>query len=98
MKLILATVFGALLLGTALTPVLADEQPSNDPARHRMGDEGKLPATDSVTTRVPDQGAGTAETSGAAGTHRMGDEGTLPATGNTTTRVPEQGAGTENPR
>lgn len=98
MKLIIATAFSALLLGSALAPALADDQPSNDPARHRMGDEGKLPATDSMTTRVPEQGAGTGESSGTAGSHRMGDEGKLPATGNTSTRVPEQGAGTQNPK
>lgn len=98
MKLLIATALSALLLGAALAPVIADDQPSNDPARHRMGDEGKLPATNSVTTRVPEQGAGTGESSGTTGSHRMGDEGTLPATGNTSTRVPEQGAGTENPK
>lgn len=95
-KIVIATAFCALLGGTALTSALAEDQPANDPARHKMGDEGKLPATNSVTTRVPEQGAGTGETSGANGSHRMGDEGTLPATGNTSTRVPEEGAGTEN--
>jgi hypothetical protein len=98
MRIAIATVFSALLLGTALVPAFADDQPAaNDPARHRMGDEGKLPATDSTTTRVPEMGAGTGESSGTDGRHRMGDEGKLPATGNTTTRVPEQGAGTQNP-
>jgi hypothetical protein len=98
MKVLIATTFSALLLGTALAPAIADEQPSNDPARHRMGDEGKLPATNSATTRVPEMGAGTGESSGTSGSHRMGDEGKLPATGNTSTRVPEQGAGTANPQ
>ena len=98
MKYVIATAFSALLLGTALAPAMADDQPSTDPARHRMGDEGKLPATNSTTTRVPEMGAGTGESSGTSGRHRMGDEGTLPATGNTSTRVPEQGAGTENPK
>ncbi|HVZ04062.1 hypothetical protein [Hyphomicrobium sp.] len=98
MKLIIATVFSALVLGTALAPALADDQSTNDPARHRMGDEGKLPATNSATSRVPEMGAGTGESSGTSGTHRMGDEGKLPATGNMSTRVPEQGAGTQNPK
>jgi len=98
MKYVIATAFSALLLGTALAPAMADDQPSTDPARHRMGDEGKLPATNSTTTRVPEMGAGTGESSGTSGRLRMGDEGTLPATGNTSTRVPEQGAGTENPK
>lgn len=98
MKLLVTTALSALLLGAALTPVIADDQPANDPARHRMGDEGKLPATNSATSRVPEMGAGTGESSGTSGSHRMGDEGKLPATGNTTTRVPEQGAGTQNPQ
>jgi len=97
MKILIATAFSALLLGTALTPANADE-PSTGPAQHRMGDEGKLPATNNVTTQVPEQGAGTGESSGTSGSHRMGDQGTLPATGNTSTRVPEQGAGTQNPK
>ncbi len=97
MKILIATAFSALLLGTALTPAIADE-PSTGPAQHRMGDEGKLPATNNVTTQVPEQGAGTGESSGTSGSHRMGDQGTLPATGNTSTRVPEQGAGTQNPK
>jgi hypothetical protein len=97
MRIVIATVFSALLLGTAMVPAFADDQPTNDPARHRMGDEGKLPATNSATTRVPEMGAGTGESSGTDGRHRMGDEGKLPATGNTSTRVPEQGAGTQNP-
>ena len=98
MKILIATAFSVLLLGTALTPAIADDQPATGPAQHRMGDEGKLPATNSVTTQVPEQGAGTGESSGTSGSHRMGDEGTLPATGNTSTRVPEQGAGTQNPK
>lgn len=96
-KIVIATAFCALLGGAAMTPALADDQPANDPARHKMGDEGKLPATNSATTRVPDMGAG-GESSGTTGSHRMGDEGTLPATGNVGTRVPDQGAGTENPK
>jgi hypothetical protein len=98
MKILAATVLSALLLGTAFMPAIADDQPANEPARHRMGDEGKLPATDSTTSRVPEMGAGTGESSGTSGSHRMGDEGKLPATGNTSTRVPEQGAGTQNPQ
>lgn len=98
MKPLVATALSALLLCAALTPVIADDQPANDPARHRMGDEGKLPATNSATSRVPEMGAGAGagESSGTSGSHRMGDEGKLPATGNTSTRVPEQGAGTQN--
>lgn len=96
MKIAIVTALSTLLLGAALAPAIADDQQSNDPARHRMGDEGKLPATNGVTTRVPEMGAGTGASSGTSGSHRMGDEGKLPATGNMSTRVPEQGAGTEN--
>jgi hypothetical protein len=65
-----------------------------------MGDEGKLPATDSMTGKVPDMtGPQTAETpdgadasdeaSGPKGPpKRMGDEGTLPATEKMGTKVP----------
>lgn len=98
MKIAIVTVLSTVLLGAALVPAFADDQPSNDPARHKMGDEGKLPATNGVTTRVPEMGAGTGASSGTSGSHRMGDQGTLPATGNTSTRVPEEGAGTENPK
>ena len=58
MKILIATAFSALLLGTALTPAIADE-PSTGPAQHRMGDQGTLPATGNTSTRVPEQGAGT---------------------------------------
>ena len=95
MKSIVVMTFSALLLGATAAPLLAEDQPTTDPARHKMGEEGKLPATNSVTTRVPEQGAGTTEPSGANGSHRMGDQGTLPATGNVGTRVPNQGAGTQ---
>lgn len=98
MKIAIATALSALVLGAALAPAIADDQPSNEPARHRMGDEGKLPATNSTTSRVPEMGAGTGESSGTSGSHRMGDEGKLPATGNMSTRVPEQGSGTQNPK
>lgn len=97
--IVAATAFCAILGSMALTPALADDPPANDPARHRMGDDGKLPATNSTTTRVPEMGgASSGESSGAEGSHRMGDEGTLPATGNVGTRVPDQGADTQNPK
>ncbi|WP_409563240.1 hypothetical protein RLW55_19015 [Hyphomicrobium sp. B1] len=97
MKVILAAAFSAFVLALAPLPAFSeDQQPSNDPTRHRMGDEGKLPATNSATTRVPEMGAGTGASSGTSGSHTMGDEGKLPATGNMSTRVPDQGAGTQN--
>jgi hypothetical protein len=98
MKLVIATIFSALLAGTALTPAMADDQPSTDPTRHTMGDSGKLPATNNVTTQVPEQGAGTGASTGTSGSHTMGDEGKLPATNSMSNQVPEQGAGTQNPK
>jgi hypothetical protein len=67
----------------------ATDQSATDQTRHRMGDEGKLPATGAASSRVPDQGAGTGTSTGTEGSHRMGDEGKLPATNSVTTRVPE---------
>ena len=98
MKTLVATAFSALLLGTVLTPALADNQTSTDPTRHTMGDSGKLPATNSMSTQVPEQGAGTGASSGTSGSHTMGDEGKLPATTSMSKQVPEQGAGTKNPK
>lgn len=98
MKVFLAAAFSALLLTTAAVSASADEQPSTGTTQHRMGDEGKLPATNATTSRVPEMGAGTGASSGTSGSHTMGDEGKLPATGNMSTRVPEQGTGTQNPK
>ena len=98
MKTLVATAFSALLLGTVLTPALADDQTSTDPTRHTMGHSGKLPATNSMSTQVPEQGAGTGASSGTSGSHTMGDEGKLPATNSMSKQVPEQGAGTQNPK
>lgn len=99
MKIAIATIFSALLLGTAFAPAIAeDQQPSTDPTRHTMGDSGKLPATNGVTTQVPEMGAGTGASTGTSGTHTMGDEGKLPATNGVSNQIPEQGAGTQNPK
>ena len=51
MKTVIATAFSALLLGALLTPAFADDQTSTDPTRHTMGDSGKLPATNSMSTQ-----------------------------------------------
>jgi hypothetical protein len=90
MKYLLATAYAALLLSLTTLPSIADDQPSNDPARHTMGDTGKLPASGATSSRVPDMGAGTGESTGAEGSaHRMGDEGKLPATNTITNEVPK---------
>lgn len=90
MKYIFATAATVIVLSFATTPLIADDQTSTDPARHTMGDEGKLPSTGAVSGRVPDMGAGTGTSTGTEGTsHRMGDEGKLPATNSMSGQVPQ---------
>lgn len=90
MKSLLATASVAILLSIATTPSIADDQTSTSPARHTMGDEGKLPSSGAVSGRVPDMGAGTGSSTGTAGSsHRMGDEGKLPATDSMSGQVPK---------
>ena len=62
-----------------------------------MGDEGKLPATDTVTGKVPDMGANNPEPNtatpprpDATAPKKMGDEGKLPATDTMSGQVPVQ--------
>lgn len=93
-------VTAVVFLGLAFVPASAQEGRSNlKGPPHTMGDEGKLPATGTVTDRVPDQrgpnvpvpGDSTSGPSGPKGPqHTMGDEGKLPATGTVTDRVPDQ--------
>jgi len=89
MKYFIAAASAAIFLSLAAIPSIADDQTSTDPARHKMGDEGKLPASSSVSGRVPDMGAGTGSSTGSEGnSHRMGDEGKLPATNSMSGQVP----------
>jgi hypothetical protein len=87
-KYFFAAAFAALLLSTTPTLSIADEQ-APAPNRHTMGDSGKLPASGAASSRVPEMGAGTGESTGTEGSHRMGDEGKLPATNAGSTRTPE---------
>ncbi|HET6387951.1 hypothetical protein [Hyphomicrobium sp.] len=97
MKNILAPAFAALAITALAVPAFAEEPSSTNRAQHRMGDEGKLPATGGVSGRVPEMGAGTGQSSGTSGSsHRMGDEGKLPATNSMSKKVPTQG-GTSSP-
>jgi len=90
MKCFIAAASAAFLLSLTATASIADDQPSNDPARHTMGDSGKLPASNATNSRVPDMGAGTGTSTGTEGSsHRMGDEGKLPATNSVTNQVPK---------
>ena len=89
MKAYFATAAAILMLGAALTPAFADDQPSATPPK-TMGDEGKLPATSSVGKQVPEMGA-TAPVE-STGSHTMGDTGKLPATGTVGGAVKQQTA------
>ena len=90
--LALATSFGAASAETAQERTLKAPEKT-------MGDEGKLPATESMSGAVPDMtGPRTAATpadegSGASGPKgppkRMGSDGKLPATDNMSGAVPD---------
>jgi len=68
----------AILLLAATTPSLADDQPTQTAPTKTLGDEGKLPPTETVGKKVPEMGATEPMTN--TGSHTMGDTGTLPAT------------------
>jgi hypothetical protein len=91
MKVIMSTI-AALLLGAASVPATAQDSPATKGPPVTMGDQGKLPATDTITGKVPDMGA-TGASSGEQGSSdsrkRMGDEGTLPAKGTMSGAVPK---------
>jgi hypothetical protein len=78
----------ALLLLAAATPSLADDQPMQKASTKTMGDEGKLPPTETVGNKVPEMGATEPMTN--TGSHTMGDTGTLPATKATGGEVQQQ--------
>jgi hypothetical protein len=97
MKYITITATAALLLGAASLPATAQTtQPKGPPVT--MGDEGKLPATGTVSGKVPEMGAtgaGTGDAGSASpdGRLRMGDEpGKLPATGGMSGATPKMNA------
>lgn len=82
-----ATIAITLLLASG--PVVAEEAPTTTKGPPvTMGDEGKLPATSTVTNKVPEMGA-TEAPAATGGTKRMGDEGTLPATGTMSGATPQ---------
>ncbi len=93
-----------LALGTASAVALAafctiasaettDERMQKAPTKS-MGDQGKLPATDQMSTSVPDMGTAepAPEGGGPAGskgpTMRMGNDGKIPATNNMSGQLP----------
>jgi hypothetical protein len=98
MKYVTITATAALLLGAASLPALAQTaEPKGPPVT--MGNEGKLPATGTVSGKVPEMGA-TGAGSGESGSSvspdgrlRMGDEpGKLPATGTVSGATPKMNA------
>ncbi|MBA2126264.1 hypothetical protein DLM45_08510 [Hyphomicrobium methylovorum] len=90
MRYLIAIASTALLLAFAASPSIADDQSAGERARHRMGDEGKLPASGATNSRVPDMGAVTGTGSGTEGSSlRMGDDGKLPATDSMSGEVPK---------
>jgi hypothetical protein len=97
----LLPLFAAGIMALALTPAFAASDSDADrmlkAPEKRMGDEGKLPATDNMSNQVPDMGAGTGTPadnadgpSGPKGpAKRMGDQGKLPATNNMSNQLHE---------
>lgn len=88
--------------GALSTAAIATDRPTSKGPPKTMGDEGKLPASQTLTNKVPDMvgpemdSGATGASSGASGSsspkgpaHRMGDEaGKLPATGTVSGAVP----------
>ncbi|AHB49070.1 mucin [Hyphomicrobium nitrativorans NL23] len=87
-------------VGALSTVAIATDRPTQKGPPQTMGDEGKLPASQTLTNKVPDMvGPDTGATGTSTGTsgssspkgpaHRMGDEaGKLPATGTVSGAVP----------
>lgn len=100
MKSITTTAIAALLLGAASLPATAQTAPTTKGPPQTMGDEGKLPATGTISGKVPEMGAtgaGTGEAGSSSATPdgrlRMGDEpGKLPATGGMSGATPKMNA------
>ena len=69
----------ATVMFAATPPATAEDQPTLKAPTKTMGDTGTLPATGTVTNKVPEMGATEPMTN--TGSHTMGDTGTLPATG-----------------
>jgi hypothetical protein len=83
-----------ILLATAL-PAFAEDAPTTKGPPVTMGDEGKLPATGTISNKVPEMGAApapapTGESTSVKGPPvTMGDQGKLPATGTVSGAVPQ---------
>lgn len=91
----------AAAMAAAVVPASADtrdERMLKAPEKS-MGDEGKLPPTEHMSTAVPDMGTPEPgdENAGPSGPKgppkRMGDQGKLPATNNMSGNVPQMTPG-----
>jgi hypothetical protein len=95
MKRIL-TIVAMFAIGAALTCASAEDAvaPNQKAPTKTMGDEGKLPATKSTDSAVPDMTGPSDGTNpvGDDGSKRMGDQGKLPATGAGSNAVPDMTA------
>jgi hypothetical protein len=99
MKYSLMTAVAVIALGVAMAPATAQDTPSTKGPPVTMGDKGKLPATGTITDKVPEMGPASSATGASSGTsgsaspkgppQTMGDEGKLPATGTVSGAVPE---------
>ena len=96
-RLSLTTTAAAIaLLSAAFAPAIAQDRPvTKGPPDLKMGNDGKLPATDAVTGKVPDMGSTTADPNtatpprpDATAPKTMGDEGKLSATKSMGEQVP----------
>ncbi len=95
MKHSLTSLAAVLLIGAPIASATAEDQPSPKGPPQTMGDEGKLPATGTMSGAVPEMGA-TGASEGASGSaspkgpaQTMGDEGKLPATSTMGGAVPQ---------
>jgi hypothetical protein len=97
-----AAVPAAILALAALTTAApADDRPARKMPSESLGDEGKLPPTNTMGGKIRDQRGpdvpgtpsaaegGSSGTSGKAANKRMGDEGKLPATSTMGKKVPD---------
>jgi len=103
MKLSITSAIAIAAIGAFSAQAIADDRATTKGPPKTMGDEGKLPASETMRNAVPDMtgpNTGSAPGNAASGTtgsaspkgppHRMGDEaGKLPATGTVSGAVPE---------
>ncbi len=97
MKLSFTSAIAIAAIGATSASAIANDGPAPKGPPQTMGDQGKLPASETMRNAVPDMtgpNAGSASTGESTGTGgsalRMGDEaGKLPATGTVSGAVPE---------